>query len=168
MAPLLGLIFSRLGRILAHLGPILDRLGHLCWPILSDLGPSRLHLGAIFVPSWPTSAPSCAIVAPSWAHLGSILAMSCPILAPSLTVLGHFLQQLLSSPSLSNFLSNFSLSAGGLPPPPRTPPLSIRLLSKASGQEGSCLQFLASLCYHCSRALQLDPANPTPQPNIIC
>ena len=81
MAPFLGLIFSCLGRILAHLGPILDRLGHLCWPILSDLGPSRLHLGAIFVSSWPTSAPSCAIVAPSWAHSGHILAPYCPILA---------------------------------------------------------------------------------------
>merc|ERR1711911_468119 len=105
MATFVGLIFSRLGRIWAHLGPILDRLGHLCWSILA-------HLGAILVPSWPTSAPSCTIVAPSWAHLGPILAPSCPILAPSLSFLGHFLQQLLSCPSLSNFLSNFSLSAG--------------------------------------------------------
>ena len=71
-----------------HLGPILDRLGHLCWPILFDLGPSRPHLGAILahlgsilVPSWPTSAPSWTIVAPSWAHSGPILAPSCPILA---------------------------------------------------------------------------------------
>ena len=80
---LVGLIFSRLGRILAHLAPILDRLGHLCWPILSDLGPSRLHLGAIFVPSrlhlgaifvpsWPTSAPSRPHLGPVLPNLGPV------------------------------------------------------------------------------------------------
>ena len=124
------------------LGPSWTVLATSGGPSCPILAPSWRPLGS----SWPTSAPSCAIVAPSWAHLGSILAPSCPILAPSLSFLGHFLQQLLSSPSLSNFLSNFSLSAGGQPPS-RYPPLSIGLLSRASGQEGSCLQFLASLSF---------------------
>ena len=149
--------------------------GHIYWTHFlaswPHLGPSWPHLGTILVPSWPTSAPSWTIVAPSWAHSGPILALSCPILA----CLGPVFVVPRPFPSAAVVLCisvqlpvQLQLVGGGAAAPPRTPPLSIRLLSTASGQEGSCLQFLASLCYHCSRALQLDPANPTPQPNIIC
>merc|ERR1711946_1972 len=55
MATLAGLIFSRLGRILAHLGPILDRLGHHLEPILESIlairtffDPYNGHIWALF------------------------------------------------------------------------------------------------------------------------
>ena len=124
MATFIGLIFSRRGRIVAPSWTVLaTSVGPSC-PILAHLVPSRLHLG----PSWHHLGPILAhlgsildhrgphlgpILAPSWPRL----AQSWPILAPSLSFLGHFLQQLLSCPSLSNFLSNFSLSAGGCRPP---------------------------------------------------
>ena len=46
MATFSGLIFSRLGRISAHLGPILDRMGHLLEPILESISAIRTFLDA--------------------------------------------------------------------------------------------------------------------------
>ena len=102
--------WPHLGPILAHLGSILDHS-----PIL---GPFWPHLGPILAPSWPR------------------LAQSWPISAPSLSFLGHFLLQLLSCPSLSNFLSNFSLSAGGLPPPPHPTRFRSGFCPRRQGKRG--------------------------------
>ena len=44
MATLLGLIFSRLGRFLAHLGPIQDRFGHPLESILDSIFATRTFL----------------------------------------------------------------------------------------------------------------------------
>ena len=88
--------------------------------IFSRLGRILAHLGsilAVLAHLGSVLVPSWPEVAPSWAHSGPILAPSCPILA----YLGPVFEV------------------------PRT--LSIGLLSRASGQEASCLQFLASLFF---------------------
>ena len=163
-------------------------------PFKSDVGPIWgqywAHQGPILGPSWPHLGP---ILAPSWAHLGPTLPNlgqvyhHCQLdYTERLNLSQICYSRLIPSgpvfvvprpfPSAAFVLSisvqlpvQLQLVGGGAAAsPPHPPPLSIGLLSRASGQEESCLQFLASLCYHCSRALQLDPANPTPQPNIIC